>query len=393
MSSTPQRYAKLVMVTAGNNNKYYEMTYEGGSTFHVKYGRIDSTAQTGSYPYSQWTSKYNEKVRKGYKDVTDMVSTKVDEKQEVVELEQLTNAKVDTFMSLMKKYTDKLVSSTYSVKYENVTQKQVDTAQSILNDIKNLDKNDEHGINQKLIELYMIIPRYMSQVGSHLLPNIKLDRHLVQEQDNLDAMSSQVQMYKPQEEKPKKEKLNLLDVLGIEMEEATDTSDIDYILKQMGRIKVQTVFKVKKDREEKVFDKWMKDQKNKSTRHLIHGTRCTSVIPIIEQGLKIRPTGNFQFSGKVYGDGNYFSEVVTKSWNYTGYDQDVIFFVFEVHTGNPFVYEGWYKGNSFPLNYKELSARGFDSTHVNAGNGLLNSEIIAYREEQCQIKYIIWMKR
>ena len=136
----------------------------------------------------------------------------------------------------------------------------------------------------------------------------------------------------------------------------------------------------------------MKKQKNKETRYLIHGTRCTSVIPIIEQGLKIRPSGNFQFSGKAYGNGNYFSEVVDKSLGYTGYDNDKVLLVYEVHTGNPFVYQGWYRGNSFTLSYPELSKRGYDSTHVNAGNGLLNSEIIAYKEEQCRLKHIIWLQ-
>ena len=59
----------------------------------------------------------------------------------------------------------------------------------------------------------------------------------------------------------------------------------------------------------------------------------------------------------------------------------------------PFIYDGWYKGNSFTLCYGELQKRGFDSTYVKAGNGLLNSEIIAYNEEQYRIKYIIWLKQ
>ena len=56
----------LVMVTAGaNNNKYYDMIPQGDS-WVAKYGRIGSSAQSRSYPMSQWNSKYNEKIRKGY---------------------------------------------------------------------------------------------------------------------------------------------------------------------------------------------------------------------------------------------------------------------------------------------------------------------------------------
>jgi hypothetical protein len=109
--------------------------------------------------------------------------------------------------------------------------------------------------------------------------------------------------------------------------------------------------------------------------------------------LKIRPSGAYQFSGKAYGEGNYFSEVCSKSLGYTGYDDDQVLLVYEVHTGNPFVYDGWYRGNSFSLTYNELQKRGYDSTYVKAGNGLLNSEIIAYKEDQPRIKYVIWLKR
>ena len=142
----------------------------------------------------------------------------------------------------------------------------------------------------------------------------------------------------------------------------------------------------------KTFEDWMKDQKDKKTRILIHGTRCSSVIPILDIGLKIRPKGNFQFSGKAYGDGNYFSETVDKSLGYTGWEKDKILLVYEVHTGNPYEYDGWYRGNPFTLSYSELKKRGYDSTFVKAGNGLLNSEIIAYKEQQNRIKYILWLQ-
>jgi poly [ADP-ribose] polymerase len=237
----------------------------------------------------------------------------------------------------------------------------------------------------------------MNKVQNYLLPNIDLDKVLQQEQDNLDAMASQVSMIKTDTKKDKKEKKQaktLLDVLGVsKMVEIDGHKDIDYLTKQLSKNKIQAIFEVQKPEHDAIFEKWMATQKNTETRHLLHGTRCTSVIPIIEQGLKIRPQGNYQFSGKVYGDGNYFSETCSKSLNYTGYDNDQILLVFEVHTGKPFVYDGWYRGNSFTLNYKNLQERGYDSTFVKAGGGLLNTEIIAYKEQQCRIKYIIWYKR
>lgn len=393
------RFCKLIMVTENNNNKWYQMEWNGVSpNFDVKYGRVESTSVTTSYPVSDWDKKYNEKVKKGYKDVTHTVAVKTeDPKPTSAAVAKTGDSLVDSFLEKMKRYTDGLVAKTYSVTFNSVTQSQIDEAQKYINDLNALaskKKRDEKAINATLLNLYTVIPRYMSDVRGHLLPNIKLEKILDEEQDNLDAMASQVKMYKPSKEKKKTQKSeNLLQIMGITMKESKNNQDIDYLLKQAknGK-KVKAIFEVVKPAEDKVFDTWLKSQKDKSTKTLIHGTRCSSVIPILEIGLKIRPKGNFQFSGKVYGDGNYFSEVVTKSLNYTGYDNDSILLVYEVHTGNPYVYNGWYNGNAFPLNYQELQKRGFDSTYVKAGNGLLNSEIIAYKEEQCRIKKIIWLE-
>ena len=131
----------------------------------------------------------------------------------------------------------------------------------------------------------------------------------------------------------------------------------------------------------------------KDSRYLVHGTRNSSVLSIFEQGLKIRPAGNFHFAGKVYGNGNYYSETVAKSLNYTGNDKDKILLVYEVLIGNPFIYKGWYNGNSFQLTEAELLKRGFHSTFVEAGNGLLNSEIVVYNEQQQRLAYLIHIKQ
>lgn len=398
------KYCKLVMVTEANNNKFYIMEEKSG-VIHIEYGRVDSTSTKLTKPLSQWNSIYKEKTKKGYKDVTDLVTEKVVETEETDDTEvlaKLDEAKVNAFLDLMQKYTDGLVKNTYSVTYKSVTVEQVKKAQAILDEFDKIDKKDEKLVNEKLIELYTVIPRKMGKVQYHLLPALDLDKALEKEQDNIDAMSAKVQMYdqekanaKKNKTKKEKPKQTLLDVLGLSnMTETKSNSEIQYLIDQVGgRTKVEAIFALSKPEEDKIFGDWMDKQNNKQTRTLIHGTRCSSVLSILKQGLKIRPSGNFQFSGKVYGNGNYFSEVVSKSLNYTGYDNDKILLVYEVHTGNPFVYDGWYRGNSFDLNYKELQKRGFDSTYVKAGNGLLNSEIIAYNEEQCRVKYIIWLKQ
>lgn len=79
-------YKYLVMVTTNNNNKYYEMIPNGDS-FTVKYGRIGASAQVTSYNASQFDKKYNEKIKKGYVDQTelrkDLIKVEKSEKEKI----------------------------------------------------------------------------------------------------------------------------------------------------------------------------------------------------------------------------------------------------------------------------------------------------------------------
>jgi poly [ADP-ribose] polymerase len=395
-----EQYCKLIMVTSANNNKFYEMVCEDSKTIKIKYGRIDHTETNITAPYGKWKGLKAAKIKKGYKDVTDLVSVEVKEvkKKPSPEVSDIADKRVKAFIDLMLAYTNNLVVKTYSVKSTSVSQKQLDKAQKLIDEITEMDKTNPQLVNDKLIELYTVIPRYISHISRYILPNIDLDKALIQEQDNLDAMTSQVKMNQPdeiEEENVQPKQQSILDVIGITMKELPKpTTELEYLIKQVTgtRSRIDCVYEVNKKSEDKTFEEWLLNAKNKTTKILIHGTRCTSVIPILKEGLKIRPVGNFQFSGKAYGDGNYFSEVIQKSLGYTGYDSDKILLVYEVHTGNPFTYDGWYRGNSFTLNYKNLSERGYDSTYVKAGNGMLNSEIIAYSEKQNRIKYIIHLK-
>lgn len=56
-----------------NNNKFYRMmSDEGRDSFTVCYGRVGSAGQTAEYPIGAWQKKYNEKIKKGYVDETEL---------------------------------------------------------------------------------------------------------------------------------------------------------------------------------------------------------------------------------------------------------------------------------------------------------------------------------
>ena len=384
------------MTTEDNHNKYYEMQ-ETSECIQVKYGRVDSSCIEITKPSSQWNSLIKSKLKKGYKDVTEFVAV-VKDSNNVTNNIVYTQELYDIFLKKMMDYRDGLVSTTYSVKATQVTRRQLEQAQLYINDLAQVKENyDIQYVNDLLLKLYTVIPRYMRKVQDYLLPNISLNKLVEQEQDKLDALSSQVveDISSDIETCDKQPIVNTIaSTLNISIQVVKDyPNDISYITKQLGS-KIKGLFKVDIDKHKQKYYNYLESNNKditKGHRYLIHGTRCSSVIPIIEQGLKIRPSGNFNFSGKIYGDGNYFSEVTSKSLGYTGYDNDKVLLIYKVFVGNPYVYKGWYRGNSFELTYDQLKQRGYDSTFVEAGNGLLNSEIIVYREEQCYLEYIVWL--
>lgn len=384
------------MTTEDNHNKYYEMQ-ETSNCIQVKYGRVDQSCIEITKPVSQWSSLIKSKIKKGYVDVTEFVAV-VKDKEEQSNNIVYTQELYDIFLKKMMDYRDGLVSATYTVKATQVTRRQLDQAQIYINDLAKVGEDyDTQYVNDLLLKLYTVIPRYMRKVQDYLLPNITLNKLVEQEQDKLDALASQVieDINNDLETCNDEPTINTIaSTLNITIQTVKDDlEDIKYITKQLGS-KIKGLFRVDVERHKQKYYKYLEDSNKDITqghRHLIHGTRCSSVIPIIEQGLKIRPSGNYHFSGKVYGDGIYFSEVTSKSLGYTGYDNDKVLLIYKVFVGNPYVYKGWYRGNDFNLCYNELKQRGYDSTFVEAGNGLLNNEIIVYREEQCYLEYIIWL--
>ncbi|AUD03432.1 hypothetical protein [Spirosoma pollinicola] len=62
------RTMKLMMMTAENNNKYYEMREKENATFDVYYGRVGGFRSKATHPIAHWDRKVREKKAKGYTD-------------------------------------------------------------------------------------------------------------------------------------------------------------------------------------------------------------------------------------------------------------------------------------------------------------------------------------
>ena len=89
----------------------------------------------------------------------------------------------------------------------------------------------------------------------------------------------------------------------------------------------------------------------------------------------------------MFGPGAYFSDQSTKSLNYAyGYwggsaDNNCFMFLADVAMGKAYTPSSW--GSGFPK-------RGYDSTFAKAGkSGVRNNEMIVYKTNQANLKYLI----
>lgn len=394
----------LVMCTAANNNKYYNCFPEG-SQFRVEYGRIDATKTTAYYPISKWNSQINSKIRKGYKDVTDL---KKDLVQEISTTnpespyKEIENAAIKAIVEKLQSMARETIQRNYTVKASSVTQDMVDAAQKIIDALANNSATVKE-FNDNLLKLFTVIPRKMGNVRDYLATNPDdFAKIISKEQDLLDVMRGQI--YVKHDDEPvasvEKKQQTILEELGLVMEETTDEEKAmikDLMNESKG--KFRNAWRVKNLSTQDCFDKFVKESDIKDTRLLFHGSRSENFWSIIKTGLVLRPT-NAVITGKMFGYGCYYAPKCAKSIGYTslsgsywahGGNNTAYMALFDVAYGTPYdVYS--FDSKYYKLDYEKLQQfkPGANCLHAHADRGMLrNDEIVVYKEEQMTIKYLI----
>lgn len=390
----------------GNHNKFYRMIPQG-DRFSVEFGRVGASCQTSSYPISQWNKKKNEKLKKGYVDQTELMrglTTKIEQPQNEYLPIEITS--VAELTELLQSYARQKVRENYLVKTTAVTQDMVDEAQRILGELVN--ETDTESFNQKLLSLFSVIPRRMSNVASYTARDCAGFANIIQrEQDLLDAMRGQVVQNSVEviSDPNVKHNCTVLDALGISVEPVDELAEI-YLKSMLGSCADRYVraWRVTNHATQKRFDEFVKENNITKTMDLFHGSRNENWWNILQTGLMLRPT-NVVFTGSLYGHGIYFAPKAQKSLGYTsvrgsywahGSDNCGFMAVMDTAYGTPFdVYDSG--SQYYSLDYEGLQklSPGATCLHAHAGaslghtSTLKNDEIIYYKEAQMTIKYLI----
>lgn len=407
-----------------NNNKFWQYEKHDNNVVHIEYGRVGGhvTKITKNMTDRELAVVVNKKM-KGKSGGTDQYkeieivgssSTVKEGKQTIATIVSNELAKGDTVLeSLIKKLalanshelnlisggqmslnsTTGLVTTPLGI----ITKNNVEEARLLLDkmvsyvDLKSFDSKDYKGM---LSEYLKLVPQKVGHRNWHL--NFMVDHNDLQKQGNLlDQLSSSFDTFLSQGVKTQdialptgvfETEIQVLDENSQEFadickffNEGRSSQHISNSLKPV-RVYKLNVPSMKKDYDEdgaKLINKW----------RLWHGTRIHNVLSILKNKLIVpKNGGSIAITGRMFGDGIYFSDKSTKSLNYShgywsgNYNDNCFMFLADVGMGK------YYN----PSSSLQQIPKGYDSCYAMGGkSSVLHNEMIVYRTSQCNLTHLV----
>jgi poly [ADP-ribose] polymerase len=411
-----------------NNNKFWNVKVYSDGRLETVYGRVgDSGASTlknfGTEAEAiRQAEKMITKKEKGkpkggtrvsvYKEIeiVGTVGSKVNNTKSVGKdtFKKIANgdSAVEKLIAFLDKQNIHNITNNTNITYDETTglfstplgvvgQTCIDDARNVLSKIKtHVGKSNKTG--DKLAEEFMmLIPQDIGRrrpTLSAICPNMnkfdELNSILDSLQGSLDILNSS-----DNDDDDDNEELDF----GVLVSQITTKKVIDKIKKLYGKTrKSQHVcYHLDVDKVWGVEHKAMNaayETKKKlgNIQQLWHGTRVGNVLSILAKGMYIPPSSASHCTGRMFGDGLYFSDQSTKSLNYAyGYwsgtkSNHCFMFLFDVIMGKSYT----------PSSYGgRLPKSGYDSTFAKAGeSGVMNNEMIVYNAAQCRPVYLVEFK-
>lgn len=420
------KHVRYVMSNAdNNNNKFWYGTLYDDSSYMTEFGRIGAKINTSNKSFinqekaeREFEKKCNEKEKKGYRKLN-VVNSSSGENKSVVVKSNLENIALNQIESSADKETKDLIryftkvnahnicsvttmeydidSGVFSTPCGIVDQDTVDQANEILVDISDMlvsSRKNSSKFKNLACDYLMLIPQ---KVGRKLDVNeVFPDLKAIQKQNAiLDALRASIQsvmnsaVKKDEGNKPEEH------VFSVKLARIKAKKDIDRIQAKYKKtlhrshacshMNVKRVWSVDIATMKSMFES--QGKKIGNIHEYWHGTRASNILSILKGGLIIPPSNASNVTGRMFGNGIYFSSESTKSLNYSyGYwggqkDRNPFMFIADVAMGKYFVPSS--SGSNFPR-------AGYDSTWAQAGkSGVMNHEMIVYKVSQCNLTYLV----
>jgi poly [ADP-ribose] polymerase 2/3/4 len=406
-------------VTDNTNKVWYGLLYDNGDC-ETRWGRIGYNLQSKYFKNSGKSfleKKRREKEKKGYselKTIGSVSNPSVSLAQSNVKNHDLNNiAKsqlIKTQNPILTKLIDRLVlanvhkiTANTQITYNSstglfatalgiVTMDGLTEARIILSNMAPLIRTDNFGdALNKLVNQYLrIIPQ---NVGMRLnVRSLLPDDNAIQKQSDLiDSLESSYQALHstPASKSDKKHET----VFKVDMDVLEDKTTRNRLEKwfesskksmhRYDRVKVQEIFAVTIHDMNEAFN-----NKIGNLEEVWHGTSQANCLSILKSGLKTSPPSTAAIAGKMFGNGIYGAKSSSKSMGYTfgrwgqgGTGDSGWLFVCDFAMGKTYT---TYNSCREPI--------GHNSTWARAGQGLQNDELIVYKNNQCNIRYLLEIK-
>lgn len=389
------RYARLLCISASNHNKVYEMHERAGGTFEAHYGRVGAAPQVRTYAMTEWDAKHREKLRKGYRDVTDLAVVA----SSAPRYRPIADPDVADIVAQLERAARASVGAHYDVQVAAVTETMLAEAETHLGRLARLARTlrlDVDAANAGLVDLYHAIPRRMTRVADHLVSDrLGLRDALAREQDLLDTLRTQVVLAAPDAAPAPTQ--TLLDALGLTLRPATVAETVRVRahagLAHQGT--VRRIFAARHAATAARFEATLRRARCPDERLLWHGSRTANWLSIFRTGLVLHPTSAV-VSGKMFGYGLYFADRFAKSLGYTdacgstwarGTSSTAYLALFRVHTGRRHEVHRWEPSHTSTT--RSTLPRHCDSLHAHGGADLLHDEYVVYDEAQATLAYLV----
>ena len=407
---TNQDKIRLVMVDAnGNNNKFWFADING-LTVHRKWGRVGYSGQEKTFTYYDNYEAINDTRRmadskraKGYKDIdiveeNDTIAVAGKDLEQVA-LDQIDTGGQKTVQSLIQFLVRKNIhhiTSLTSITYTDgqlktplgvVSNKSISKARDTLDRINDLVNNKmvNSGHFSRLVEQYMtLVP---TNVGMKLRPAeaFGTTKKIDDQYELLDAMESVLAGTNGDT----KEEIG--QIFNVKVRIENDPTAMTQVERRFRKsinahhvssgMRIKSIYTVEMPENDKKFERNLGN-----VRLLWHGTKASNLLSILKSGFKIVPIRSGHTTGRMFGNGLYFTDQSTKALNYAttfwgGKDEGRYFMLLcEVAMGKSFT----------PSSPGEYLPKGYDSIFAKAHvSGVVNNEMISFRESQVTIRYLV----
>ncbi|MCW3783594.1 WGR domain-containing protein [Defluviimonas salinarum] len=409
--------------TQANNNKFWEVSIDAGGSVSSRNGRVGSAGQSRVLGAGQnlFQAKIREKERKGYRQVEivagagasglDGAALATAAEDEIARGNPVLAALVRELAGINRhqilaasggQMSLDLTTGIISTPVGVVTAANVAKARTLIGRFERFVEAqdfDHPGFLETLEEYLMLVPQKVGSRRGWHRDFITGMESLVQQSALLDQLDASIgvatQRIRDAANSPDAAPKGIFDVRMSVSEDPGLRAHVQAFFERgrnrshaSHRLGMARIFEVSLGSMDRDYED--DGAKVGGVMELWHGTRAHNLMSILKSGLIIpKSNGSIHVTGRMFGDGLYFSDQSTKSLNYAyGYwdggakDSRCYMFLADVAMGRP-----WHPDRT-GSNVKPPA--GHDSVYARGGQDrVMNNEMIVYRTSQARLKYLV----